>query len=243
MEHHISLLAAWLTDVLHLQRHLWAGFNAGVQMSWLERYDHLFSASLAALLTLLLCFAVKRKLARVPAPLQASMEFILKGLQGIIDDNIAHHGEKYLPLVGTLAIFIFFCNLFGMVPGLTPATTNWNVTLGCALVVFFHYNWQGIKEHGPVKYFWNMRGPVWWLVPVILFLEILGLVARILSHSVRLFGNMSGEHVVSGLLFAALPILLPVPGMVLSLFAVLIQTFVFVLLTVIYLSSAVAHEH
>jgi F-type H+-transporting ATPase subunit a len=243
MEHHVSLLAHWLTVVLGLHQHPWPGFAEGLPMSWLERYDHLFSASLAALITLAICFAVKRKLARVPAPMQASMEFILKGLQGIIDDNIAHHGEKYLPLVGTLALFIFFCNLFGMVPGLSPATTNWNVTLGCALVVFFYYNWEGIKAHGPVKYFWNMRGPVWWLVPLILFLEILGLFARVLSHSVRLFGNMSGEHVVSGLLFTALPLLLPVPGMVLSLFAVLIQTFVFVLLTVIYLSSAVAHEH
>ena len=243
MEHHVSLLAHWLTIVLGLHQHAWPGFAEGMPLSWLERYDHLFSASLSALLTLSICFAVKRKLARVPAPMQASMESILKGLQGIIDDNIAHGGEKYLPLVGTLALFIFFCNLFGMLPGLSPATTNWNVTLGCTLVVFFHYNWAGIKEHGPVQYFWNFRGPLWWLIPLILPLELMGLFARILSHSVRLFGNMTGEHVVSGLLFAALPILLPVPGMVLSLFAALIQTFVFVLLTVIYLSSAIAHEH
>lgn len=243
MEHHVSLLAHWLTAVLGLAQHPWPGFAEGLPMSWLERYDHLFNASLAALLTLGICFAVKRKLARVPAPMQASMEYILKGLQGLIDDNIAHHGEKYLPLVGTLALFIFLCNLFGMVPGLSPATTNWNVTLGCALVVFIHYNWEGVREHGPVKYFWNFRGPVWWLIPLIMPLELLGLFARILSHSVRLFGNMTGEHIVSGLLFAAVPLILPVPGLVLSLFAVFIQTFVFVLLTVIYLSSALAHEH
>ena len=243
MEHHVSLLAQLLTHLFGLQQHAWPGFAEGLPLSWLERYDHLFNASLAAILTLLLCFGVKRKLLRVPGPLQAFMEYILRALQGMLDDNIAHHAERYLPLVGTLAIFIFFCNLFGMVPGLSPATTNWNVTLGCALVVFAHYNWQGIREHGPIKYFWNFRGPVWWLIPLIMPLELLGLVARILSHSVRLFGNMTGEHIVSGLLFAALPVLLPVPGLVLSLFAVFIQTFVFVLLTVIYLSSAVSHEH
>ena len=243
MEHHVSFLAQWLTHLFGLQQHAWAGFADGKPLSWLERYDHLFCASLAALVTLLICFAVKRKLARVPAPLQAGLEAVLKGLQGLLDDNIAHHSERYLPLVGTLTLFIFLCNLFGMVPGLNSPTSNWNVTLGCALLVFFHYNFEGVKTVGPLKYLAHFAGPVWWLAWLIFPLEIIGLFARILSHSVRLFANMSGEHVVSGLLFGALPLLLPVPGMVLGLFSVLIQTLVFVLLTVIYISLAVAEEH
>ena len=243
MEHHVSFLAQWLTYQFGLLRHAWPGFADGRQLSWLERYDHLFCASLAALVTLLICFAVKRKLARVPAPMQAGLETVLKGLQGLLDDNIAHHSERYLPLVGTLTLFIFLCNFFGMVPGLNSPTSNWNVTLGCALLVFFHYNFEGVKTVGPLKYLAHFAGPVWWLAWLIFPLEIIGLFARILSHSVRLFANMSGEHVVSGLLFGALPLLLPVPGMVLGLFSVLIQTLVFVLLTVIYISLAVAEEH
>ena len=243
MEHHVSFLAQLLTHLFGLTQHAWPGFAEGKPLSWIERYDHLFCASLAALVTLLICFAVKRKLARVPAPMQASLETVLKGLQGLLDDNIAHHSERYLPLVGTLTLFIFLCNFFGMVPGLNSPTSNWNVTLGCALLVFFHYNFEGVKTVGPLKYLAHFAGPVWWLAWLIFPLEIIGLFARILSHSVRLFANMSGEHVVSGLLFGALPLLLPVPGMVLGLFSVLIQTLVFVLLTVIYISLAVAEEH
>jgi F-type H+-transporting ATPase subunit a len=243
MEHHVSLLAHWLTVVLGLQQHPWPGFAEGLPLSWLERYDHLFCATLAALATLAICFAVKRKLARVPSPMQAGLESVLKGLQGLLDDSIAHHSEKYLPLVGTLTLFVFFCNLFGMVPGLNSPTSNWNVTLGCALLVFLYYNFEGLKKVGPLKYLAHFAGPVWWLAWLIFPLEVIGLFARILSHSVRLFANMSGEHVVSGLMFTALPLILPVPGMVLGLFSVLIQTFVFVLLTVIYISLAVAEEH
>ncbi len=243
MEHHVSLLAQLLTHWLHLEKHPWPGFAEGLPLSWLERYDHLFCATLAALATLTICFLVKRKLARIPSPMQAGLETVLKGLQALLDDNIAHHSEKYLPLVGTLALFIFFCNLFGMVPGLNSPTSNWNVTLGCALLVFVYYNLEGIRKVGIFKYLGHFAGPVLWLAPFIFLLEIIGLFARILSHSIRLFANMSGEHVVSGLLFTALPILLPVPGMVLGLFSVLIQTFVFVLLTVIYISLAVAEEH
>jgi F-type H+-transporting ATPase subunit a len=242
MEHHASFLAKWLTHLLGLQQRMWPGFGHG-PMSVIERYDHLFNATLAALITLVACFLVSRKLARIPGPLQQTFEAIVGGVQGMIDDNIHHHGEKYLPLIGTLTLFVFLNNFFGLVPGLTPATSNWNVTLGCALVVFFYYNFHGMKEQGVGKYWAHFAGPVLFLAPLMFPLEILGLLSRILSHSLRLFGNLAGEHIVAGIFFGMMPLLLPVPLMVMGLFFGLIQTFVFVMLATIYLSGAVSHDH
>lgn len=243
MEHHPSLLAQWLTQILHLGRHAWPGFAHGEPLSVLERYDHLLNALLAALVAMAITALVRKNLSRIPGPLQQIFEGVVEWLQGMIGDNIAHHGERYLPFIGTMALFVFFNNLFGLIPGLSPATSNWNVTLGAALVVFAYYNFHGMKEQGVGKYWLHFAGPIWWLMPLMFPLEILGLLSRILSHSLRLFGNIAGEHVVAGIFFGLMPLLLPVPMMVLGLFFGLIQTFVFTMLAVIYLSGAVSHEH
>lgn len=243
MEHHASLLAKWLTQVLGLAQHPWPGFAHGAPLSVLERYDHLLNAALAALLAMAITTLVRKNLARIPGPLQQVFEGVVDGLKDMINDNIAHHGEKYLPFIGTMALFVFFNNLFGLLPALSPGTSNWNVTLGAALVVFGYYNFHGMKEQGVGKYWLHFAGPIWWLAPLMFPLEILGLLSRILSHSLRLFGNIAGEHVVAGIFFGLMPILLPVPMMFLGLFFGLIQTFVFTMLATIYLSGAVSHEH
>ena len=243
MEHHASMLAQWLTHVLGLAQHPWPGFAHGAALSVLERYDHLLNAALAALLAMVIATLVRKNLSRIPGPLQQTFEGVVGGLKEMIDDNIAHHGERYLPFIGTMALFVFFNNLFGLLRGLAPGTSNWNVTLGSALVVFGYYNWHGMKEQGAGKYWLHFAGPIWWLAPLMFPLEILGLLSRILSHSLRLFGNIAGEHVVAGIFFGLMPILLPVPMMFLGLFFGLIQTFVFTMLATIYLSGAVSHEH
>jgi F-type H+-transporting ATPase subunit a len=243
MEHHASELAKFLTDLFHLSRHAWPGFAGGMELSVLERFDHLLNAVLAALLAMAITGVVRARLARVPGGLQQTMEFVVGGLKGLIHDNIHHHPDKYLPFIGTMALFVFFNNMFGLIPFLSPATSNWNVTLGSALVVFGYYNFQGMKEQGFFKYWGHFAGPIWWLAPLMFPLELLGLFSRILSHSLRLFGNIAGEHVVAGIFFALMPILLPVPLMFMGLFFGLIQTFVFTMLSVIYLSGAVAHDH
>jgi F-type H+-transporting ATPase subunit a len=243
MEHHASLLAQWLTHVLHLARHSWPGFALGAHLSVLERYDHLLNAALAALTTMAITTLVRKNLARIPGPLQQVFESVVSGLKDMINENIAHHGEKYLPFIGTITLFVFFNNFFGLIPALSPGTSNWNVTLGAALVVFAYYNFQGMKEQGVGKYWAHFAGPIWWLAPLMFPLEILGLLSRILSHSLRLFGNIAGEHLVAGIFFGLMPILLPIPMMFLGLFFGLIQTFVFTMLTTIYLSGAVSHEH
>jgi F-type H+-transporting ATPase subunit a len=244
MEHHASDLSKWLTEFLGLHRHAWPyNFGHGASLSILERYDHLVNAVLAFLLAVILTSIVRARMKQVPGPLQQVFEFVVDGLKNMVGDNIAHHPEKYLPFVGTMALFVFFNNFFGLIPGLSPGTSNWNVTLGCALLVFAYYNFHGIREQGFFKYLAHFAGPIWWLSPLLFPLEILGLVSRILSHSLRLFGNIASEHIVAGVFFGLLPILLPVPLMVMGLFFGLIQAFVFTMLTTIYLSGAVAHEH
>jgi F-type H+-transporting ATPase subunit a len=243
MEHHASALSVFLTWLLHLPRHSDPSFAYGMPLSILERYDHLFAAVLAALVTVLIVWMIRRKMAVIPGPLQQVMEYAITFLRGMLSDNIAHHSERYLPLVGTMGLFVLLNNLFGLIPGMPSGTGNWNVTLGCALVVFGYYNFHGMREHGVGKYLGAFAGPVWFLWILMWPLEILGLFSRILSHSLRLFGNIAGEHVVTLIFFGMMPLFLPIPMMLMGLFFGLIQTFVFVMLTVIYISGAVAQEH
>jgi len=242
MEHHASYLATLLTNLLNLLREPYGGFAHGQPLSILERYDHLFASVLAALVTIFVVFLVRRRMAKVPGPFQQVMEYAISFVRGLVSDNIEHHPDRYLPLVGTLGIFVLLNNLFGLAP-LPSATGNWNVTLGCALVVFCYYNWHGMKEQGFFKYWGHFMGPVWWLAPLMFPLELLGLISRILSHSLRLFGNIAGEHLVATIFFGIMPLLLPVPVMFLGIFFGMIQAFVFIMLATIYISGAVAHEH
>jgi len=241
MEHHASYLASLLTHLLGLPQHAWGTFAHGMPLSFLERYDHLFASVLALLVTMLLVSLTKRQ--RIPGPFQQCMEFVVKFMTDLVAENVGHHSEKYVPLIGTMAFFVLLNNVFGLAPGLPSGTGNWNVTLGCALVVFGYYNWHGMKEQGVGKYWGHFAGPIWWLSPLMFPLELLGLVSRILSHSLRLFGNIAGEHVVAGIFFMLFPLFLPLPMMFLGLFFGLIQTFVFIMLATIYLSGAVSHEH
>jgi len=243
MEHHPSGLAVLLTWLLRLPQHSWGTFAHGEHLSFLERYDHLFISVLAALVTVALALAVRCKLARIPGPFQQIMEYLVTFVRNLVGDNVAHHPDRFMPLIGTLGFFILLNNLFGLVPGLGSGTANWNVTLGCALVVFFYYNFQGMREHGVGRYLGHFAGPVWFLWILMCPLEVLGLFSRILSHSLRLFGNIAGEHVVSGIFFTLVPLVVPVPLMIMGLFFGLIQTFVFIMLATIYISGAVAHEH
>lgn len=243
MEHHASYLSTFLTWCLCLSRHSWGNFAHGHPMSILERYDHLFASVLTALVIVAFTVLLRSKMSQIPGPFQQSMEFLVTIVRDLVGDNVAHHADRYVPLVGTLGFFILLNNLFGLAPGLPSGTANFNVTLGCALVVFFYYNFHGMREHGIGKYLGHFAGPVWFLWILLWPLEILGLFSRILSHSLRLFGNISGEHVVSGIFFSLVPFIVPVPLLVMGLFFGIVQAFVFIMLATVYVSGAVAHEH
>jgi len=169
-------------------------------------------------------------------------EMVLK----FLDDIIGHRGREFLPLIGTLGFFIFFSNFLGLVPGFLPPTDNLNTTLACALVVFFATHYYGLKTHG-IKYLKHFLGPVLWLSPLMLPIEIISHLARVLSLSMRLFGNIMADHMLLSLTLAApliLPLLLSPLSLFLGVFVSLIQTFIFMLLSMIYISLAVEEsEH
>lgn len=153
-----------------------------------------------------------------------------------------HEAEKYFPVIATLFIFILFSNLFGLIPGFLPSTDNINTTLAAGAFVFLYYNWQGFRSHG-IGYVKHFFGPVWYLAPLMLIIEIMGHVFRPISLALRLRGNIQGDHVVLGVMTSLVPYFLPIIFLVLGLFVAVVQAFVFSLLTMVYISLSTAHDH
>ena len=149
--------------------------------------------------------------------------------------------EKFLPLVGTLVFFILFNNLIGLVPGFLPATDTLKTNLALAVTVFLMTHVFGVAEHG-LKYFKHFAGPLPILAPLMVPIEIISHVARPVSLSLRLLGNIAADHKVVAAFFVLIPILVPLPFMVLGILVSIVQTLVFSLLTMVYIDMAVAHE-
>ena len=154
--------------------------------------------------------------------------------------------KRYFPLVGTLACFIFFANALGLIPGFTPPTSNWNVTVGCALVVFVMFNYYGLRENG-LGYFKHLFGPYigWWGIPINLLLfviEMVSLLIRPFTLSIRLMLNMAVDHLLVTLALGMVALFLPVPVLVLSTLVIIVQVMVFCQLTSIYIALATEHE-
>ena len=186
--------------------------------------------------------AVKQP-ALVPAKLQNFFEIMISGLEEFIVETVGEEGRWFLPLAATIFIFIFVSNLVGLIPGFFPPTATLNTTAACALVVFCFTHYIGVKCHG-AKYIKHFMGPVWWMVPLIMPIEIIGHLARVLSLSFRLFGNMAGHELVLGILFVlAGAFFAPLPIMALGIFVAFVQAFVFFLLSIIYFSGAMEHAH
>jgi F-type H+-transporting ATPase subunit a len=146
-------------------------------------------------------------------------------------------------LIGTLTLFILGCNLLGLVPGFKSPTSNLNTTVACALVVFFSTHIIGIRRHGLFRYLRQFIGPIWWLAPVMLPIELIGHLARPISLSIRLFGNIFGEDAVLLILFFLVPLVIPLPLMLLAIFTGVVQTFVFVMLSMVYIAGAEEADH
>jgi F-type H+-transporting ATPase subunit a len=174
--------------------------------------------------------------------LRTFMEIFIAYFYDMMKDMMgAKRAKRYFPLVGTFAMFILFSNLMGLVPGLNPPTSSLNVTAGCAIIVFVMFNYYGIKENG-LHYFKHLLGPVWWLAPLILPIEILSLCVRPVTLAVRLMMNMAVDHLLAGIMLALFALLLPIPLLVLGTLVCLIQVLVFCLLTSIYITLATEHE-
>jgi F-type H+-transporting ATPase subunit a len=196
------------------------------------------------MIVLIISGAIAAKgLKMVPSKMQNLFEIIVNGIEEFMVDVTGEEGRWLFPLAATVFLYIFVANVIGVVPGLFPPTANINTTLSCALVVVVFTHVIGIKYHG-VKYIKHFLGPVWWLAPLIFVIEVIGHVARILSLTFRLFGNMMGHELVLGILFALAGMFLaPLPIMALGIFVAFVQAFVFFLLSIIYFSGAMEHAH
>jgi len=182
-----------------------------------------------------------RKLALVPSRRQSVLEMVFGLFEGLVTDTVGPEGRKYLPVIGTVGLFIFSANIIGLVPGFMSPTSKLNVTIGCALVVFFYYHAQGVRAQG-LKYFKHFLGPIPALAPLMVPIEIISHFSRPVSLSMRLFGNIFAEELLIVIMASIIPVLLPLPFMAVAIFTSVIQAFVFVLLACIYIAGAVAHE-
>jgi F-type H+-transporting ATPase subunit a len=201
---------------------------------------------IVAFVTALCLFVRSRLSVENPGKLQILLEDGVKAVIGLLDEWIGPSGHRYLPLIGTLGVFILTGNYMGLVPGLMAPTSSINVTLGCALTIWVYYHYQGIKVQGIGPYFKHFAMPPGapaFIAPIMFPIEIISHLSRVMSLSLRLFGNIFGEELVIVILFSIIPFLVPLPMMFLGLVTGGLQAFIFVLLSIIYLQGAVAVEH
>ena len=193
---------------------------------------------------LVLVFLVLRMRLSVdnPGALQHTFEGIDSFVSSTAHEVIGSGYEGYTSYLAILGIFILVCNLIGLIPGFETPTAIPSVTLGCALVTWFYYHLHGIRHNG-FGYIKHFLGPVWWLAPLMLVIEIASHLARILSLTIRLFANMFASDMVTLVFFSLVPILIPVPFMLLHAGVSIIQAYIFLLLATVYIGEAVAHEH
>ncbi len=233
--------------------------------------DHVTYTWLVMIILSAMAFVASRNLALVPRGLQNFLEVVLEQFLSLIDDVMGPEGRRYLPLIATLGLFILVGNLISLVPGLAGPTANLNTTAACALVVFISYHAIGIRQQGLVNYLKHFMGPVPWLAPLMVPIELISHLARPLSLSLRLFGNMTGGHIllaiifllmgldgllgwalsggVAGVVIGGLSSIIMVAFTVgflypLKILVSFLQAFIFVMLTMLYISGAVEHaEH
>ncbi len=191
------------------------------------------------------CWVITRNLsAKKPSAPQVLLEEIHKGLLDFIQTIV---GEKYLarltPVLSTIFIYIFLSNLMGIIPGLKSPTGLFSNCLGLSLIIFFLTLFMGIKTHG-FGYIKHFTGPVWWMVPIMLPIHIIGEFAKPISLTLRLFGNIMGEDVVILVLtIYVFPLLVPIPMLLMAIFTSLLQALVFTILSGVYLSNALEDSH
>ncbi len=222
-------------------------FGKLFELIGLEHFAHenphiIYSWVVMALLIILGAIGT-RTISIVPNKKQNVFEMIISGIEEFTVDVAGEEGRWFFPFVATLFIYIFVSNVIGLVPGFFPPTANLNTTLSMAIPVFFVTQYIGIKFHG-IHYIKHLTGPIWWMIPIIMPIEIIGHFARVLSLSFRLFGNMMGHELVLTILFMlAGAFFAPLPMMAMGIFVALVQAFIFYLLSVMYFAGAMEEAH
>jgi F-type H+-transporting ATPase subunit a len=178
-----------------------------------------------------------------PGKFQQTMEIFLEFTQGLADEMIEHGGRRYVPLIGTLGIFILLCNVMGLIPTFITPTASIPVTLGCAALVFVHYNLQGFRQHGILGYLRHLCGPMLAIAIIMFPTEVFSNFLRMLSLSVRLWANMLVGGILEHVFTSLIPIAVPTIFMGLHVFESFLQAYVFMILPALYIGLAVSHEH
>ena len=271
MEHHQN----WLTALLNH----WFGNAISSALTAIGIHPHdranpipnqVAMSLVVFLVGVVLVLWLKRKLSvERPGPAQQVAEMLLTnplgfGIRDLLDENVGHHGRNFVPLVGSVTIFILLSNLVSIIPAFDSPTGHPSVPLACAIVTFLYYNWQGLRHHGPAGYAKHFAGPVWWMAWLIFPVEIISHTARLLSLTVRLWANifssellyltflgltlapmtyLTEKNAALGALVGIFPATIPIAFIGLHAFVAVVQAFVFTILPSIYLGMAVAEEH
>lgn len=273
MEEHVSHLtewfnhlcgpiALWILHAIHLQP---ADYEYPIP-------EYLVMAIVVFFLCIILALILRSRLAvERPGGMQLCAEMLLTnplgfGIKDLLEENVAHGAEKFIPFVGAISIFILFSNLLGVIPALSSPTGGATaiVPLACAILTFLYFNWHGLRHHGAFGYVKTFTGPVWWLSWLIGPVEMISAFARLLSLTVRLWANIFASDLIYviflglllaptqwgwskspilGVALAVFPLVIPIAFILLHIFVSLIQAYVFTVLPAIYIGMAVADEH
>lgn len=206
--------------------------------------DYIAMQVLVALIMVALFVFLRSRLSMErPGALQHIFEMAVTFMRGQAEEIAGRHGHHFVPMVLTLGIFILFSNLTGLVPTLGAPTGSIEVTIGCAMVAFLYYHYEGLRHMGALNYAKHFGGPVWWLAPLMFPIEIVSHLARPLSLSVRLFANIFAGHMIGQIFFSLVPLGVPMVFLALDTFVSFLQAYIFMLLTLVYLAGATAEEH
>jgi len=199
--------------------------------------SHMF---LTMVIVLVIAKVATSSLRLVPQGTQNVIEAYLGGVMYMGTDVVGEkEARKYLPLVATIGLFVVIANVIGIIPGFESPSGSLNFTLALALAVFVFYNFEGIRRNGVIKYFKHFLGPVGWLAPLMFPIEIVSHLSRIISLSFRLFGNIKGDDLFLMVLLMLAPYVAPLPAFALLSFMALLQAFIFMMLTYVYLAGAI----
>jgi F-type H+-transporting ATPase subunit a len=272
MEEHVS----WLTQIINhvlggAALALLSALHIQPENPKMPIPEHVAMGLLVLVVGTLLALWVRSRLSvERPGASQQIAEFLLTnplgfGIKDVVSENAGHHWERHVPMIGSVSLFILLANLFGVFPAFTSPTATVSVPLACAIITFLYFNWQGLRHHGPWGYLMSFTGGLdWWLVPLILPVEILSTCARLLSLTVRLWANIFASDMIYGLflglfvgpavwgwtkspvigaILGVLPALIPIAFIALHVFVSIIQTYVFTILPAVYIGLATADEH
>jgi len=273
MEEHVSQITVWFNHIFGALA-LWLLHALHLQPADYERPipEYLVMSVIVLVICIILTFLLRSRLSvERPGGMQQVAEMLLTnplgfGIKDLLEENVGHGAEKFIPFVGSISIFILFSNLLGVIPALSSPTGGALpiLPLGCAILTFLYFNYQGLRHHGPIGYVKTFTGPVWWLSWLIGPVEMLSATARILSLTVRLWANIFASDLiyviflglliapvqwgwakspVLGAALAVFPFAIPFLFVGLHIFVSIIQAYVFTVLPSIYLGQAVAEEH